>query len=507
MGHPHLFIDKISKSFGALKANDDVSITIDRGTIHAILGENGAGKSTLMNMLYGLLQPDSGRIMLDGTEVSIDSPRTALNYGIGMVHQHFMLVGPLTVTENIILGMGPASSRLNLAEHEERVRQLSEEFGFDIDPTQQVATLPIGMQQRVEILKALYRDAQLIILDEPTSVLTPVETASFFKMLRQLRASGKTVVVITHKLEEVMDLSDRVTVMRLGRVTDELETHATNATELARLMVGRDVVLDIDRGSPQAGEILLDVKGLSCTGDRGNVALEDVTFHVRRGEILGFAGVDGNGQAELAEALAGLRKYTSGSVQIDGVELAGRTVANINHDLGISYVPEDRHRTGLILDYTVAENLILRSSDREPFARGGIFLDTASIRQNAEDLKRRYRVKADSIDQPVRRLSGGNQQKVILAREIEAKPRLLVVAQPCKGLDVGAIEFVQETLLKQRDSGVGIIYISTELEHILAVCDRIAVLFRGRIVGIITPEQVTPERIGRMMAGAGEMAA
>lgn len=504
----HLHVDELSKQFGQLKANDRVSIKVRRGSIHAILGENGAGKSTLMSMLYGLLQPDSGTIRLNGDTVRIDSPRKALSLGIGMVHQHFMLIDPLTVTENIILGLAGAW-RQNLDQHAARIAELSEQFGFDVDPRQVIASLPIGMQQRVEILKSLYREVDLLILDEPTSVLTPVETASFFKMLRRLKDAGKTVILITHKLDEVMALSDRVTVMRQGIVTDELNTSDTTAKELARLMVGRDVVFKVDQhlktNHPVSSSTpLLDVQNVNARSDRGTRALENLSFSVQRGEILGFAGVDGNGQAELAEVLAGLRAYSGGSIRLDGNELASYSVAQRLHDLRIGFVPEDRHRTGLVLDYSVSDNLILRSFNKPPFKRPSGVLDRHAITANAERLVQDYQVRTSGVQQPVRRLSGGNQQKVILAREIEARPRLLIVAQACKGLDVGAIEFVQSTLIAQRNAGVGIIYISTELEHILAICDRVAVLYQGRITGYVTPAHTTSEEIGQLMAGVQE---
>lgn len=501
-----LVIERLSKSFGTLKANDNVSIHVRRGTVHAILGENGAGKTTLMNVLYGLLQPDSGRILLDGNEVHISSPHRAIELGIGMVHQHFTLVGPLTVTENVILGLRGQGLSLEIATHERRLRELSGSFGFEIEPHEVISRLPIGMQQRVEILKCLYRNADLLILDEPTSVLTPGETKSFFSVLRHLKEAGKTILFITHKLEEVMSLADRVTVMRGGEVTDEVNTNETNPSKLARLMVGRDVIFHIERPQGGAGQVLLEVENLFAYGDRGNEALNGIGFELREGEILGFAGVDGNGQTELGETMAGLRPYHAGSIRLDGEDLAGTSVSDRKHRLRIGYVPEDRQRTGLVLDHSLAENLMLRDYNRPPFVEHGL-LRFQVIRDNARRLVELYRVRAGSIDQEVRRLSGGNQQKLILAREIEANPRLLVVSQPCKGLDVGAIEFVQNTLIEQRNRGVGIVYISTELEHILAVCDRIAVLFRGHITGFVKPQEATPERIGRLMAGVTEEAA
>lgn len=502
-----LSVQSLYKQFGAVRANDDVTIHVERGSIHAILGENGAGKSTLVSMLYGLLQPDAGKIVFDGVEVSIESPRKAMTLGIGMVHQHFMLVEPLTVTENVVLGL-PGSWRLNLKQHAARLAALSEEFGFDVDPEATIAGMPIGMQQRVEILKCLYRDADLLILDEPTSVLTPVETASFFEVLRKLRASGKTIILITHKLEEVMALSDRVTVMRLGKVTDEVVTQDTTARHLARLMVGRDVVFKIDesaRTAIVAGKPpLLTFRNVRARNDRGYDGLSDMSFEVAPGEILGFAGVDGNGQAELAEVLAGLRPYAAGEIKLDNKDLSDYSVSDRIHTLKIGFVPEDRHRTGLVLDYSVADNMVLRNFYKKPVKGPMGILNRRYISEFAEEHVVKYQVKADGIHQAVRRLSGGNQQKVILAREIEAGPHLLVVSQPCKGLDVGAIEFVQNTLIAERNKGVAIIYISTELEHILAICDRVAVLYKGTISGYVVPGETSNEEIGKLMAGFRE---
>ncbi len=498
----HLVLDQVSRSFGALKANDHVSIHVERGMVHAVLGENGAGKTTLMNILYGLYQPDEGRILIDGEPVSIESPRAALGHGIGMVHQHFMLVGPLTVAENVVLGLEGGGLALDLEGHRRKLAELSQSFGFDVDPAEPTWRLPMGTQQRVEILKLLYRNADILILDEPTSVLTPVEVDPFLDLLRRLKAGGKTILLITHKLEEVMAVADRVTVMRAGRVVAELATSATSPRELARLMVGRDVVFDIERTAATIGRPLLEIEDLRVKSDRGIEAVAGVSLSVKAGEILGLAGVDGNGQTELAEAIAGLRDPIAGHVRIDGEDVTHLSVAERLHRHGLGYVPEDRQRTGLVLDNSVAANTMLRSYREPAFARHGLFLDFARIRAHAERLVQAYDVRLQGIDQPARYLSGGNQQKVILAREIESDAKVLVVAQPCKGLDVGAIEFVQRTLLAQRAKGVAILYISTELEHILMACDRIAVIARGRITGILTPQEATAERLGLLMAGS-----
>jgi simple sugar transport system ATP-binding protein len=496
----HLVLDGVSKTFGALRANDGVTLRVRRGSVHAVLGENGAGKSTLMNILYGLYQPDEGRIQVGGREVQIDSPRTALRLGIGMVHQHFMLVGPLTVVENAVLGTGGRRLRLDLEAAARRLRQLARSFGFEIEPHAAVWQLPIGMQQRVEILKLLYHEADILILDEPTSVLTPNETGPFFDVLRRLRAAGKTILFITHKLDEVMAVADRVTVMRHGRVSAEVEAAETDPRALARLMVGRDVVFDVAREAGTPGRVMLAVEDARARSDRGTVALDGISLTVRAGEILGVAGVDGNGQTELAEVIAGLRPLTSGRVRLADRDVSGASVAERKHRFRLGYVPEDRQRTGLVLGRSAGLNLILRNYRQRAFARLG-FLDLGAVRAHGARLVRQYDIRLRDLDQPVRYLSGGNQQKLILAREIEDRPDVLVVSQPTKGLDVGAIEFVQRTLLEERRRGAAILYISTELEHLMAVSDRIGVLFGGRLTGLLDIAEVTPERLGLLMAG------
>ena len=503
---PYITVDRVTKSFGAFKALDTVSIGIRKGAIHAILGENGAGKSTLMNILYGLYRPDEGSISINDTVLKLGSPSDAIASGIGMIHQHFMLVDSLSVVENVIMGLVHGARSIDLPFHEKRVRELGANIGFDVDPAALIWTLPMGLRQRVEIIKALYRDAEILILDEPTSVLAPGEISSFISGIRRLRDSGHTIIFITHKLEEVMQVADFVTVMRHGKVVHETEPVKTNARELARWMVGRDVLIQLNRGRVTQAEVasgapnVLVADGLVATNDRGIRALDDVSLSVRAGEILGVAGVDGNGQKELAETIAGLRPLVAGRILVDNRDIAPLDVKARIAEAGIAFVPEDRQSQGLVLDYPVAFNMVLRTYDRPPAARRGV-LNFAAIRKLAGDLTRRYDVRLRSIDQLARFLSGGNQQKVILAREIEAGPRVLVVMQACKGLDVGAIEFVQNTILDLKAKGVAVLYISTELEHVLDVSDRIAVMFRGRITGVLNRGEAVTQRIGELMAG------
>lgn len=503
---PYITIDRVTKSFGTFKALDLVSIGIQKGAIHAILGENGAGKSTLMNILYGLYQPDEGEIWINDRPLSLNSPRDAIASGIGMIHQHFMLVESLTVMENVIMGLVRGARTIDFAFHEKRIREMSASFGFDLDPIAPIWTLPMGLRQRVEIIKALYRNAEILILDEPTSVLAPGEINSFIVGIRKLRDAGHTILFITHKLEEVMQVADFVTVMRHGKVVHETEATNTNARELARWMVGRDVVFELTNRKLAQTEVsieaadVLAVEGLVALNDRGIRALDDVSFTVRAGEILGVSGVDGNGQKELAEAIAGLRPILAGRIVVDNRDVAPLDVKARIFDARIAFVPEDRQSQGLVLDYPVAFNMVLRTYDRPPASRRGI-LDFAAIRKLGGDLARKYDVRLRSIDQLARFLSGGNQQKIILAREIEAKPRVLVVMQACKGLDVGAIEFVQNTILELKAKGVAVLYVSTELEHVLDVSDRIAIMFRGRITGLLDRKDATTQRIGELMAG------
>jgi simple sugar transport system ATP-binding protein len=494
-----LELRNITKRFGNVLANDRVSMTIPTQSIHAIVGENGAGKSTVMKIAYGFYRADDGDILVDGKVKAIHTPHDAIALGIGMVHQHFMLVDTMTVAENIVLGAEPGSAvSLDWQGAEKRIRALSEEFRLAIDPAATVETLSVGQQQRVELLKALYREARILILDEPTAVLTPQEVEEFFQILRRMRDQGKTVIIITHKLEEVLAISDNVTVMRDGRVVGERKTSTTNAAELARLMVGRDVLLRVQKKPAIPGDAVLQVRNLSM-----NDRLHGVSLDVRAGEIVGIAGVEGNGQTELIEALAGLRDSNelSGNVLFGGkdISLFG---ARRRKELGIAHVPEDRHRRGLLLDSSLAENSILGVHYRAPaVSRGGVMLDVAGIRSRAQKVIRDFDVRPANADLPARALSGGNQQKLIVGREFGLPPRLLLVSQPTRGVDIGAIEFIHAKIVALRDSGCAVLLVSAELEEVTALADRLLVIYEGRIVGEVDPEEATKEEIGIMMTG------
>jgi general nucleoside transport system ATP-binding protein len=490
----------ITKRFGSLVANDHIDLTVEPGEIRALLGENGAGKTTLMNVLYGLVQPDEGEILLDGQPARIHSPRDAINARIGMVHQHFMLVPVFTVAENVTLGLEPVRGLglLDRRRARQDVRQLSERFGLQVDPDAMVEDLPVGVQQRVEIIKALFRDARLLVLDEPTAVLTPQESQDLFRIMRELRADGQSIIFISHKLKEVQEIADKITVIRRGRVVGERPPTASDA-DLAALMVGRSVQLRVSKTAATPGDVVLDVAGLNVTGERGEESVRDVSFQVRAGEILGVAGVQGNGQTELAEALIGLRPAT-GSVRLNGAELSDAST-HARLQAGIGYIPEDRQQDGLVGDFSVAENMVLDVYDQPPYAsRFG--LNLAAIRESATRRVAEFDVRTTSIATPVSTLSGGNQQKVIVARELGRDVKLLLANQPTRGLDVGSIEFVHKEIVAQRDRGIAVVLVSSELEEIYALADRIAVMYEGRIVGFCPPD--TPEaELGLMMVGAG----
>ncbi len=496
----------ITKRFGSLVANDHIDLRVAPGEIRGLLGENGAGKTTLMNVLSGLVQPDEGEILVDGKPVVIHSPQDAINAHIGMVHQHFMLVPVFTVAENVILGMEStrALDLLDRRRARRQVRELSERYGLQVNPVALVEDLPVGVQQRVEIIKALMRQANVLILDEPTSVLTPGETADLFRVMRELRTGGRSIVFISHKLKEVQAIADRITVIRRGRVVGERPPTATDA-ELAALMVGRAVELRVSKEPAQPKDVVLDVSDLTVTGElipdetgHSRSVLDGVSFQVRAGEILGIAGVQGNGQTELCEALMGLRPAT-GTVRLEGRDIT-RARPRDRLRAGISYIPEDRQEDGIVKDFSVADNLVLDTYDRPPNARG-IAMDLAVIREHAKTLVAEFDVRTSSIDTPVGTLSGGNQQKVILAREVGRRVRLLLASQPTRGLDVGSIEFVHRRIIEERDQGVAVIIVSSELDEIYALADRIAVMYEGKITGF-RPPTVPVAELGLLMAGA-----
>lgn len=492
----------ITKRFGTLVANDHIDLVVEPGEIHALLGENGAGKSTLMNVLYGLYQADEGEILLDDEVQRFRGPGDAMAAGIGMVHQHFMLVPVFTVAENVMLGheQTKALGRLDIAKAREHVRSVAARFGFDIDPDALVGDLPVGVQQRVEIIKALSRDAKVLVFDEPTAVLTPQETDELMGIMRQLRDEGTAIVFITHKLREVREVADKITIVRLGRVVGEASPTATNA-ELASLMVGRAVELTVHKEPPRLGEGGFEVKNLRVLTPAGAIVVDGVDFAVRPGEVLAIAGVQGNGQTELVEAIVGLAARVEGSIRLDGNELVGKSVRAIL-DAGVGFVPEDRTEDGLVAGFSVAENLILDRSDDPAFSRAGT-LRRGVLDEFARARIKEYDIRTQGPETPAGTLSGGNQQKVVIAREMSRELRLLVAAQPTRGVDVGSIEFIHKRIIETRDAGVPVIVVSTELDEVAALADRIAVMYRGTIVGIV-PGDTPRETLGLMMAGAAE---
>jgi len=489
----------IVKRFPGVLANDHVSFELRVGEIHALLGENGAGKTTLMNILYGIYHPDGGEIYVRGRRVEIRSPRDAMNLGIGMVHQHFMLVDRHTVAENVALGY--AKSLFNpLGEIRERLREFAEKYGLKVDPDAYIWQLSAGEQQRVEIIKALYHGADILILDEPTSVLTPQETKELFKIIRRMGDEGKGIIFITHKLDEVFEVADRVTVMRRGRVVGTLKASETTKEELARMMVGREVLFRLEKERVERGKPVLEVENLHALNDRGLPAVRGVSFRVHEGEIFGIAGVAGNGQRELAEVIVGLRRATAGRVVIDGVDVTNRSPRFIA-SRGVAHIPEERLRHGIVPNLTVAENLILKDYHKEPYSRG-ILLNHSKVVEDAERLINRFDIVTPSPFTPAKLLSGGNIQRLICARELHKEPRLIVAAHPTYGLDVGATEYIRGILLDQRRRGAAVLLISEDLEEVLQLSDRVGVMFNGEIVGIMRPEEVSIEEIGLMMAGA-----
>lgn len=498
---PVLELRGITKAFPGVLANDHIDFTLEAGEIHALLGENGAGKTTLMNILYGLYKPDEGEIYVRGKHVEIREPNDAIALGIGMVHQHFMLVPPLTVTENVMLGVEEVRNGVFLDRKRaaQRVREISEKYGLEVDPEARIQDLPVGVQQRVEIIKVLYRHADILILDEPTAVLTPQEVDELFEIMGSLSAQGISIIFITHKLKEVLAIADRITVLRNGRVVGTTTPEKTDEEELAAMMVGREVSLTVEKPPAHPTDPVLEVRDLYVEDDRGLLAVRGVSFDVRAGEVLGIAGVQGNGQTELVEAVTGLRPVLSGQVSILGQDVTNATPREIT-ELGVGHIPEDRVHDGLVGDYPVALNVILNSYYREPFAHG-IILDEEEIARYAARLVEEFDIRTPSIWVPVANLSGGNQQKVIVAREFSRPIRLLVAAQPTRGLDVGSIEYIHERIIEKRDAGCAILLVSTELDEIMALSDRIAVMYRGEIIDIVPADAVTREELGLMMAG------
>ena len=502
---PALEMRGVTKRYPGVLANDHIDLDIRPGEIHALLGENGAGKSTLMNILYGLARPDEGEIWLDGEPVTIESPSDAIDRGISMVHQHFMLVPVLTVAENILLGDEPMANPIFLDRRDahDRIRKLGEQFGFEIDPDAKVGSLSVGWQQRVEILKALYRNASILVLDEPTAVLTPQETREIFTVLRQLSRLGTSVIFISHKLYEVLEIADRITVIRRGKVVGSRIPSETNEEDLAELMVGRDVQLTVERGTSTPGEVMLKAEDLRVADDRGHEVVHGVSFEVRAGEIFGIAGVAGNGQDELVEAVMGLRRKTSGRVTLGDDDVTSASPRDL-HGKGVGFVPADRHRFGLVLSFPITDNVVLNDYQNAPYSRG-LVRDTDAIRARAQECVTEYDVRTPSILVNAGTLSGGNQQKVVVARELGKDPKLLVLDQPTRGLDVGSIEFIHRETVERRAAGTAVLLISAELDEVLELSDRIGIMYRGEIVAVVDARKADKEEIGLLMATGGRV--
>jgi simple sugar transport system ATP-binding protein len=498
---PILELRGITKRFPGVLANDHIDLTLNQGEILALLGENGAGKSTLMNVLYGLYQPDEGEIIVKEKKITVHSPNDAIAAGVGMVHQHFMLVPVLTVTENVMLGVESliGGTFLDKKSAAARIRQISEQYGLPVDPDAYIKDLPVGLQQRVEIIKLLYRNADILILDEPTAVLTPQEADDLFEVIKSLVQKGKSIIFITHKLREVLAIADRINVLRLGKVVGAADPETATEPQLASMMVGRSVELTVKKAAAKPGETVLQVNGLRVLDDRENLALDGVSFDVRAGEILGVAGVQGNGQTELVEALTGLRSPFAGQVLINGTDTTHASPRRIV-ELGIAHVPEDRQRDGLVLSYPVADNMVLNTYYLSPFAQGVVIRET-EVNKVAADRVKQFDVRTPGITTSAGSLSGGNQQKVIIARELSRPIKLLIASQPTRGLDVGSIEYIHGRIIEKRDDGCAVLLVSTELDEILALADRIAVMYRGRVVAVVDRSEVTKEYLGLLMAG------
>ncbi len=501
---PALEMRGITKRYPGVVANDRISLEVRPGEIHALLGENGAGKTTLMNVLYGLATPDEGEILLDGTPVQIVGPADAIARGISMVHQHFMLVPVLTVAENILLGEETMANRffLDRKEAHKRIIELGRRFDFEIDPEAKVSSLSVGWQQRVEILKALYRNARILVLDEPTAVLTPQETEEIFAVLRRLATEGHSIVFISHKLYEVLEIADRITVIRRGRVVGERKPAETNEDDLAELMVGREVQLTVDRGTSHPAGTVLNVTGLKASDDRGNPMVRGVDLEVRAGEIFGIAGVAGNGQDELVESIIGLRHPTDGTVTLDGLDVTAYSPRQMN-EAQVAYVPADRHRFGLILSFPISDNLVLTSYYRPPYARG-VIRDREAIDRDAASAVKKFDIRTPSAGARAGTLSGGNQQKTVVAREFDRELKLLILDQPTRGLDVGSIEFIHRQVIAKRDAGTAVLLVSAELDEVLELSDRIGVMYEGRIAAVVDGPTADKNAVGLLMATGGE---
>ncbi|MDK0976791.1 ABC transporter ATP-binding protein [Clostridium perfringens] len=493
----------IRKEFPGIVANDNITLQLRKGEIHALLGENGAGKSTLMGILFGMNQPDKGVIKVRGKEVKITNPNVANDLGIGMVHQHFKLVENFTVTQNIVLGCEPKilfGLGMDLNKAAKRIEELSKQYGLNVDPNARIENISVGMQQRVEILKMLYRDADVLILDEPTAVLTPQEIDELIKIMKNLINEGKSIIIITHKLKEIKAAADRCTVIRRGRYIGTVDVKTTSEAEMAKMMVGREVSFKVNKKPAKPGDVVLDIKNLSVKNNKKVLGLKDFSIDVRAGEIVGIAGVEGNGQSELIEAITGLRKSESGTINFKNKDITRESIRNrINS--GIAHIPEDRHKRGLVLDYTIEENMVLEVYDKKPFSNKGL-LNKKEIKKYAEKIIDEFDVRSgEGAESIARSLSGGNQQKAIIGREIELNPELLIAAQPTRGLDVGSIEYIHKRLVEQRDSGKAVLLVSLELDEILNVSDRIAIINNGELIGVVNADETNENEVGLMMAG------
>ena len=492
----------ITKRFPGVVANDNVNLALNTGEVLSLIGENGAGKSTLMSVLYGMYKPDEGEIVIDGSPLVFASPADAIAAGIGMVHQHFMLVPVFTVAENVVLGVEPTGTlgKLNIDEARRMVREISDKYNLDLDPDAVIEDLPVGVQQRVEIVKVLLRDAKVVVFDEPTAVLTPSEIIEFFEIVKTLVSAGRGVVFITHKLKEALNIADRIAVLRRGKVVGEVDPKAATESQIAEMMVGRPVQLTVDKNSAKAGDVVLKVTDLTVLDSDGRTHVENVSFEVHAGEIVGIAGVQGNGQTELVEALTGLRKATSGVIALDGKDLTHSNPRE-RHQMGMAHIPEDRQRQGLVGGLSVAENLVLTRYHDDQFSHG-VIVDWEAADAIAETLISEYDIRTPNRETGVGTLSGGNQQKVIVARELSRDLRLTIAAQPTRGVDVGSIEYIHSRIVKERDAGTAVLIVSTELEEVMALSDRLLVMYRGKVVAELDPKKVTPMEVGLYMAGS-----